>query len=95
MTPSVDGGQQEYLAAQELLKNKNTATGMTEAVKLLWVAVEKGNSNAELALAELYRTGRGVAKNCDQAKILLTAATKKGNAEAQHQLEEFLVQGCE
>ncbi len=95
VTPSPDGGQQEYLAAQDILKNKNTVTGMTEAVKLLWAAVEKGNSNAELALAELYRTGRGVAKNCDQAKILLTAAAKKGNAEAQHQLEEFLVQGCE
>lgn len=68
---------------------------MTEAVRLLWVAVEKGNSNAEITLAELYREGRGVAKNCDQTKILLTAAAKKGSAEAQKHLDHFLAEGCE
>jgi TPR repeat protein len=95
VTPSPDGGQQEYLAAQEILKDKNAEGRMSEAVKLLWAAVEKGNSGAEVALAKLYRAGRGVSKNCDQAKILLTAAAKKGNAEAQSELNQFLREGCE
>jgi TPR repeat protein len=61
----------------------------------LWAAVEKGNSNAEVALAELYRTGHGVTKSCDQTEILLTAAAKKGNLDAQKRIEEFLKEGCE
>jgi hypothetical protein len=90
-----DGGQQEYTSAQNILGNKNAESELPEAVRLLWVAVEKGNSNAEVALAGLYREGRGVAKNCDQAKVLLTAAAKKGNAEAQKRLVQFLAEGCE
>ena len=92
---TTDAGQQEYVAAQDILKSKNPEAALPEAVRLLWVAVEKGNSNAEIALAELYRQGRGVAKNCDQTKILLTAAAKKGNAEAQKHLDQFLAEGCE
>jgi hypothetical protein len=88
-------GQQEYLAAQDILKNKNARSSFPEAVRLLWAAVEKGNSNAEVALAELYRTGHGVTKSCDQTEILLTAAAKKGNLDAQKRIEEFLKEGCE
>ena len=88
-------GQQEYISAQEILKSKNPDAGLPEAVRLLWVAVEKGNSNAEVSLAELYRHGTGVTKSCDQTSILLTAAARKGNAEAQKRLEEFQRQGCE
>jgi len=88
-------GEQEYLAAQDILKNKNTEAGLPEAVRLLWDAVKKGNSSAEVTLAELYRTGQGVSKSCDQTKILLTAAAKKGNLEAQEHLEQFLKEGCE
>ena len=91
---SPDGGQQEYLAAEEMLRNKN-GMGLKEVVRLLWVAVEKGNSGAEVALGELYRTGHGVAKNCDQAKILFTAAVRKGNAEGRKHLDQFLAEGCE
>lgn len=92
---SEQAGQQEYLAAQEILKNKNSDAGLSEAVRLLWVAVEKGNSSAEVTLAELYRHGSGVTKSCDQTSILLTAAARKGNAEAQKRLEEFQREGCE
>lgn len=88
-------GQQEFLAAQDILKGKNPQVNLADAVKLLWAAVEKGNSGAEVLLAELYQTGRGVSKNCDQTKILLTAAAHKGNAEAQKRLDEFLKEGCE
>lgn len=89
------GGQQEYLAAEDILRNRNSTSGLSEAVRLLWVAVEKGNSNAEVALAVLYRTGHGVTKSCDQTGILLNAAAKKGNSEAQRRLNEFLKEGCE
>jgi PilZ domain len=88
-------GQQEYLAAEDILRNKNSTAGLSEAVRLLWVAVEKGNSNAEVALAELYRTGHGVTKSCDQTGILLNAAAKKGNSDAQRHLDEFRKEGCE
>lgn len=94
-TTTADGGQQEYLAAEDILKGKNLEIGLPEAVRLLWAAVEKGNSSAEIALAELYRQGVGVAKNCDQTKILLSAAAKKGNPVAQKRLEQFLAEGCE
>ena len=90
-----DAGQQEYVLAEEVLKNKNTEAGLPEAVRLLWIAVEKGNTNAEVALAELYRVGHGVARNCDQTRILLTAAARKGSAEAQRHLNQFLAEGCE
>jgi hypothetical protein len=88
-------GQQEYLAAQEILKDRHSTSGVSEAVRLLWVAVEKGNSGAEVALAELYHKGHGVARSCDQTRILLTAAAKKGNAEGQRLLDQFLKEGCE
>ncbi len=92
---TADAGQQEYVAALDILKSKNDEAGLADGVRLLWVAVEKGNSNAEVTLAELYRQGRGVAKNCDQTKILLTAAARKGNTEAQKHLAQFLAEGCE
>jgi TPR repeat protein len=92
---SSEPGQQEFLQAQEILKNKNREGALPEAVRLLWVAVEKGNSGAEMALAELYWHGQGVSRNCDQAKILLTAAARKGNAEGKKQLEQFQREGCE
>jgi hypothetical protein len=88
-------GEQEYLQAQDLLKNGGREGGFQEAVRLLWIAVEKGNSKAEVSLAELYRRGEGVTRNCDQARILLTAAARKGNADAQRRLDKFLREGCE
>jgi hypothetical protein len=90
-----EAGEQEYSQAQEILKSGDREGGFQEAVRLLWIAVEKGNSKAEVSLAELYRRGEGVARNCDQTRILLTAAARKGNAEAQRRLQTFLREGCE
>jgi hypothetical protein len=90
----IESGQSEFLAAEDILKRNSTAE-LPEAVKLLWSAVEKGNANAEVALAELYRQGKGVAKNCDQTNILLSAAARKGNAMAQKLLREFQLESCE
>jgi hypothetical protein len=92
---SPESGQTEYLQALQILRGKNGRADMPEAARLLWLAVEKGNSNAEVALAELYRLGQGVAHNCDQARVLLTAAARKGNPEGVRHLQLFEQAGCE
>jgi hypothetical protein len=89
-----EAGQQEYLEALQILRSPSRAPEIPAAIQLLWAAVEKGNVSAEIDLAELFRTGRGVAKNCDQARILLSAAARKGSAEARKRLEEFQREGC-
>lgn len=91
---SVEGGQQEYLEALQILRSPSRASEVPAAIQLLWASVEKGNTAAEIALAELFRTGKGVTKNCDQTRILLSAAARKGNVEARKRLEEFRREGC-
>lgn len=89
-------GLVEYAKAMQLLHGKDgTASDPSEAVRLLWVSVEKGNASAELTLAEMYWHGEGVARNCDQTRILLSAAARKGNGEAQKRLRQFQREGCE
>jgi len=88
-------GQTEYAQAMQILHGKNANVDAPEALRLLWIAVEKGNSNAELELAEMYWRGRGVIQNCDQTLILLTAAARKGSAEAQRRLLQYRKEGCE
>jgi hypothetical protein len=91
---SAENGQQEYLQALQILRAPSRATELPEAIRLLWVAVEKGNTSAEIDLAELFWQGRGVAKNCAQTRILLSAAARRGNAEARKRLDAFQRQGC-
>ena len=69
---------------------RNSATTLQH----LWKAVGEGNTTAEIALAQLYLTGSGVPKNCEQARVLLSAASKKGNAEAMRQYRGLLTAGC-
>ncbi|HTC40806.1 MAG TPA: PilZ domain-containing protein [Candidatus Acidoferrales bacterium] len=88
-------GLSEYSHAMQLLRGKNATEDKSEAVRLLWVSVEKGNPSAELTLAELYWRGEGVARNCDQTRILLSAAARKGNADALKRLQQFQQEGCE
>jgi PilZ domain len=91
---SVEAGQQEYLKALQILRSPGKASEVPAAIQLLWVAVKKGNSGAEIELAELFRTGRGVAKNCDQTRILLSAAARRGSPEARNRLDAFRREGC-
>jgi hypothetical protein len=93
--PAPEAGQSEYAEAMRILGGDEIRTRMPEAVRLLWVSVEKGNANAEVTLAGLYRDGRGVKKNCEQARVLLSAAARKGNALAKASLQQFLRAGCE
>ncbi len=60
----------------------------------LWSAVEAGDSSAEAALAQLYLTGDGVPRSCEQARVLLHAASKKGNIEAGQQLRKLNNKAC-
>ena len=60
----------------------------------LWKAVGEGNTTAEIALAQLYLTGNGAPKSCEQARVLLSAASKKGNAEATRQYRRLLSTAC-
>ena len=92
---SPDAGQAEYLQAVQILRGRNAGVDTPEAVRLLWIAVEKGNPGAEVTLADLYWRGQGVVRNCDQTRILLTAAARKGSAEAQKRLQQFQREGCE
>lgn len=90
-----DNGQQEYERAEEILRDKKRETEIGEAVQLLWLAAQKGNVNGMVTLAELYRRGRGVRKDCTQSRILLSTAALKGSVEAREQLGKLAQEGCE
>ncbi len=60
----------------------------------LWSAVESGNIQAALTLADIYLRGDGVPVNCDQARVLLLVASKKGSAQAVKKLKELDATGC-
>jgi PilZ domain len=60
----------------------------------LWSALQAGNINAAVALADLYARGEGVPVNCEQARVLLLAASAKHNAEASKRLEALNKGGC-
>jgi len=91
---AVEAGRSEYQQAMQILRSPSGNARLPEAIRLLWVAVQNGNISAEIALAELYRQGRGVTKNCDQTRILLSAAARKGSADARQRLQEFQREGC-
>jgi len=88
------GGQEDFSAARELLRGDHRQRDLSKAVDLLWAGVRKGYVPAEVTLADLYRRGDGVPKNCDQAQVLLVAASKKGSPEARHLLEQMAEEGC-
>ena len=60
----------------------------------LWSALDAGDSSAEVPLAQLYLTGDGVPRSCDQARVLLSAASKKGSIEALRQLQQLKKNTC-
>jgi hypothetical protein len=89
-----DTGESQLMLARQYLDGRVQPRNPTVASQLLWSAVEKGNSAAEMELADLYLHGDGVAKNCDQARVLFSAASVKGNAEAMEKLRELNRTGC-
>lgn len=89
-----DNGEMELTQAREYLQRMGREDS-AEAAQLLWVAVGKGNIQAELELADLYLRGAGVVrKNCEQARVLLMAARKNNNPEAGERLAHLRDYGC-
>jgi len=91
---SPDAGETQLMLARQYLDGHVHPRNPTVASQLLWAAVEKGNSAAEMDLADLYLHGDGVARNCDQARVLLSVASGKGNTEAMQKLRELNRTGC-
>jgi PilZ domain len=94
-TPPEEPGKAELAEAQRILGRKDGSRDITGAMKLLWIAVQKGNTTAVLTLSDLYARGQVVAQNCVQARVLLTVAAKKGSVEAKARLGQLSQQGCE
>ena len=67
----------------------HSGTDRSALAQQLWSAVGAGDSSAEATLAQLYLTGDGVPRSCEQARVLLRAASKKGNIEAGQQLRRL------
>jgi hypothetical protein len=89
-----DNGEMELARARAYLHGSGREDSAV-AAQLLWVAVGKGNSQAELELADLYLQGEGaVRKNCQQARILLTAAANNHIPEASERLARLRDYGC-
>lgn len=87
-------GSQELVQAQRYLDGSGVAHDSRQAAVLLWKAVGKQNTRADILLADLYRLGDGVPKNCDQARLLLVAAAKKSAAGAADKLRNLESSGC-
>lgn len=64
------------------------------AAQWLWAATRKGDTAANILLADLYLRGEGVPQNCAQGRVLLLAASLKGNDEASRKLQEVDTGGC-
>lgn len=91
---SLDDGEAEYQIAHASLGNARTPGAKARAAGLLWSAVAKGSSAAEIELADVYGRGEGVRKNCQQARILLAAARDKHNPLAEKETAELRIYGC-
>jgi hypothetical protein len=88
-------GAAELTTAENYLTGKRGARDSAEAAKLLWRAVGKHNVTAALLLSDLYRTGDGVPKSCDQARLLLDAAAQRNSIQAANKLRELQSSGCQ
>jgi hypothetical protein len=71
-------GSLEVAMAKEYLSGKHGRPDGATAAKMLWKAVANHNGPALLLLSDLYSSGNGVPKSCDQARLLLDAAMRKG-----------------
>jgi uncharacterized protein len=67
-------------------------TPAASSLEQLTTLAEKGNAEAQLKLAELYRTGKGAAQNVEEAAKWYRKAAEQGVAEAQFKLGELLLE---
>lgn len=94
ISEGADDGGAEFRLAHLSLGQARTPEAKAKAAGLLWAAVTKGSSDAEIELADVYGRGNGVRKNCQQARILLAAARDKHNPLAEKESAELRVYGC-
>ena len=84
----------EMSTALAYLQNNRGQRDATTAAQWLWAATRKGDTGANIVLADLYIRGDGVQQNCAQARVLLLAASKKGNEKATQKLQQLDATGC-
>ncbi len=90
-----ENGAEELVTAKRYLNGTDgVAMDSGKAADWLWKAVSKHNPDAPILLANLYLKGKGVEKNCDQARLLLDAAAQRGIPSAGEQLRHIHVYGC-
>ena len=95
-TETAAGGAKELAIAESYLNGTNgQQRNVEEAVQWLWKAVGKGSASATLELSDVYLSGDGIPKNCDQARVLLHAAASKGMKQAGERLRNLQSFGCE
>jgi len=84
----------EFARALAYLRDDGNGRNPATAAQWLWAATRKGDTAANIVLADLYIRGDGVPQNCAQGRVLLLAASQKGNDEATRKLQEFDAAGC-
>ena len=84
----------EFAHALAYLRDDGSGRHPSSAAPWLWAATRKGDTAANIVLADLYIRGDGVPQNCAQGRVLLLAASQKGNEEATRKLQEFDAGGC-
>jgi hypothetical protein len=89
-----NGGQSDLALAHKYLRERSSPGYAAEAEKLLWSAIEKGSTAAEVELADHYLSGDDLRKNCEQARVLFMAASQSKNAVAAERLADFARYGC-
>ncbi|HUO60313.1 MAG TPA: zinc-ribbon domain-containing protein [Candidatus Acidoferrales bacterium] len=75
------------------MQQADTLGQTPSAVPWLWSALGKGNPDAPVKLADMYLTGRGVEKSCDQGLVILRSAATRGNARASARLGTLYATG--
>jgi hypothetical protein len=89
------GAEELAIAEGYLSGTQGKARDSSEAAQWLWKAVAKQNAAAALLLSDLYVTGDGVSRNCDQARLLLDAAARKGVPGAGERIRDLPNLGCQ
>jgi TPR repeat protein len=81
---------QELEKGRDYLEGRGVPKDSTLAAKWLWKSVAKQNTEATVILSQLYVSGNGVPKSCDQARLLLSAVAEKGSDGARQQLKDVV-----
>ena len=85
----------QHVAAEKQGTAQTTSAAKEDDPVELWKAVKRGSVSAEIALANLYLTGKSVSQNCEQAHMLLQTASMKGSEAADTLLKGTYAERCE